>query len=227
MNKHTYRQRVKIIRISLLINLCIVIINFHFLKPQELQNEDDLSQSISTVKGIIQLATVHRLQIEKICSIINEYNPDMENQLKVMIAKEIQQMSIKYDNLDIELICATITHESARTWDPCVISPVGAMGLMQIMPATGKYLAVEDEIPWTSAKEVLLDPINNIRMGCRYLSLLISAYHLDGGLAAYNGGMKHAERWVQNGRAKDILPQETAFYVPSVLKIYEELKLIR
>ena len=35
-------------------------------------------------------------------------------------------MEVKYENLNVDLICATITHESARTWDPKVVSPLYA-----------------------------------------------------------------------------------------------------
>jgi soluble lytic murein transglycosylase len=95
-------------------------------------------------------------------------------------------MSKKYPNLDIDFISATITHESAKTWNPNVISKVGARGLMQVMPATGAFLAAEEGINWTSTRDVLHDPIYNIRLGCRYLSQLVSAYEHKGGLAAYN-----------------------------------------
>jgi len=36
----------------------------------------------------------------------------------------------------LPFLCALITHESARTWDPEIISPAGAVGLMQILPST-------------------------------------------------------------------------------------------
>ena len=65
-----------------------------------------------------------------------------------------------------------------------------SLGLMQILPSTGADLASEEGILWKSAEEVLLDPIHNIRRGCRYLSGLVQAYNVDAGLAAYNGGKK-------------------------------------
>jgi soluble lytic murein transglycosylase-like protein len=75
---------------------------------------------------------------------------------------------------------------------------------------------------WSSADKILFNPIWNIRLGCRYLAGLVGTYNLDAGLAAYNAGEKQAQRWLRSGRAQDILPRDTAAYVPSVLKIYEQ-----
>ena len=93
---------------------------------------------------------------------------------KYSIANEIYKMSLKYNNLNVDLICATITHESALTWRKTIKSPVGAMGLMQIMPQTGILMAKKEGIEWKSAEKTLFDPITNIRLGCRYLSFLIA-----------------------------------------------------
>ncbi|MCG8607654.1 lytic transglycosylase domain-containing protein [bacterium] len=144
--------------------------------------------------------------------------------MKSKIAAEIYRMSLKYPNLDIDLICATITHESGRTWNPKSTSPAGALGLMQIMPATGQWLAKYEGINWTKAKDILYDPIYNIRMGSRYLSALIETYDLEGGLAAYNGGSKRVELWLAQNKAAGILWPETRTYVPHVLKIYKQYK---
>jgi len=187
----------------------------------ELNHLFDLTQQISTVHRI---ETQRTCRINKILTIIEKYNERMTPELKLSIAREIYDMSIKYQNLDIELICATITHETALTWNPEIVSPVGAMGLMQILPTTGRYLALQEGIINYQANEILFNPNYNIRLGCRYLSYLIEAYSMDGGLAAYNGGMKRAEAWLRNGRADGILHEETALYVPSILKFYESFK---
>ncbi|MGH7453862.1 MAG: lytic transglycosylase domain-containing protein [bacterium] len=140
------------------------------------------------------------------------------------IIAEIYEMSRKYSRLDVELICATITHESGRTWNPEAISPAGALGLMQILPTTGIYLAKVEGLVWTSAESILFDPIYNLRLGCRYLAELISTYGVEAGLAAYNGGDRQAKLWLQGGRANQLLHAETAYYVPAVLRIYEEYR---
>jgi soluble lytic murein transglycosylase len=148
----------------------------------------------------------------------------MDSGTKYEIANTIYEMSVKYPNLDIDIICATITHESARTWKPDVVSQAGAMGLMQVMPTTGMYVAQYEGITWKSPEDVLFNPIFNIRIGCRYLSSLVSDYELDGGLAAYNGGAKRASLWIKNDRAAGILWAETSNYVPSVMKLIDQYR---
>ncbi|MFQ6003807.1 MAG: lytic transglycosylase domain-containing protein, partial [Candidatus Zixiibacteriota bacterium] len=155
------------------------------------------------------------------------YNKELPSSKKYEIANEIYTMSLKYTNLDVDFLCATITEESGGTWDPKTISKTGAMGLMQIMPATGMFLAKYEDITWTSAEEILLDPIYNIRLGARYLSVLIDLYGVDGGLAAYNGGEKYAALWLVNNKAEGILHKETKDYIPAVLQLYEEYQNLK
>ena len=184
----------------------------------------DCEQSLRTVEGVMQVDFVRRTSNQKILKILDRFNPGLKNDLKQEIANEIYQRSIKYPNLDVDLICATITHESGRTWDPKVVSKAGAMGLMQIMPATGKWLSKYEGISWTGDEEVLFDPINNIRLGTRYLSALIETYDLEGGLAAYNGGDKRVRMWLKHDKADGILWPETRAYIPFVLNLYDEFK---
>jgi len=100
----------------------------------------------------------------------------------------------------------------------------GAMGLMQIMPTTGMFLCDYEGIQWTTPEDILFNPIYNVRLGCRYLSSLIHAYEVDGGLAAYNGGEKRAAMWLRSNRQNDILWEETRGYVPAVLKLYKKFR---
>jgi soluble lytic murein transglycosylase len=155
------------------------------------------------------------------------YNPEMPSNERYDIANEIYNMSVKYRNLDVDLICATITHESAGTWDAEIVSTAGAMGLMQIMPATGMFVAYYESITWKSPEEILFDPIYNIHIGCRYLSTQIDYYDVDGGLAAYNGGAKWASLWVDSGRDDDVLPEETRQYLPAVMALYNEFQELK
>ncbi len=184
----------------------------------------DLERTINTLKAAMNVDTMRQYQIQKVMALIERYNPAMPSGKKYEIADEIYQMSIKYPNLSVDLICATITHESALTWRADVRSHAGAMGLMQIMPATGVFLAADEGIPWTTPQDMLYNPITNIRLGCRYLSTLISLYELDGGLAAYNGGEKRAAMWLASGRDNRVLWEETRGYVPAVLKLYEQFQ---
>ncbi|WP_456377446.1 transglycosylase SLT domain-containing protein [Thiolapillus sp.] len=104
--------------------------------------------------------------------------------------------------LDTDLIHAVILAESA--YDSKAVSPKGAMGLMQLMPATAKRFDVSDAF----------DPAQNIRGGTRYLKFLMARFGNDLELvtAAYNAGEGAVEKY---GRA--IPPyKETRLYVKKV-----------
>lgn len=182
----------------------------------------DLEQSLNQLRAAIHVDSVRQYYIQKVIDLINRYNLAMPAEEKYAIANEIYEMSVKYENLDVDLICATITHESAFTWRSDIVSRAGAMGLMQIMPATGMFLAESEGINWTSAEDVLYNPIYNIRLGCRYLSALISMYEIEGGLAAYNGGERRAALWLKKGKDDTVLWEETRGYVPAIMKLYQE-----
>lgn len=215
-----------IIVFSICMIFLLILSGLHFYSTQKTlsHKKQVLAEKVLKLKTIAQIDSQYTKKSGKILSVINRYNAEMPEEMKQRIIKEIIQASEKYDNIDVELICATITHESARTWNPEVVSPVGAMGLMQVMPATGKFLAKIEGIEWTSASEVLFDPITNIRLGSRYLSSLIELYEVDGGLAAYNGGGTRAAMWLAQNRADGVLFKETQNYVPAVLGLYEELR---
>ena len=95
---------------------------------------------------------------------------------------------------------------------------------MQIMPGTGFFLASHERISWTTPDEIVFNPIYNIRMGSRFLSMLVDKYGLDGGLAAYNGGEKRAAYWIANDKADGILWAETRDYIPAVKKLYNRFR---
>ena len=126
-------------------------------------------------------------------------------------AEYITQTAKRYD-LPIKLVDSVIRHESNYRVD--VISPKGAVGLMQIMPGTAKFLGVRD----------IYDPYDNIDAGCRYLSYLLGMFggDVEKALAAYNAGPGAVMR--HNG----IPPfKETRRYVEKVLKSMSDNILYR
>ena len=112
--------------------------------------------------------------------------------------------------VDPLLVKAVIKTES--NFDPEAVSAKGALGLMQLMPATARELRVTNP----------LDPLENVTGGTRYLRTLLDSY--DGNvalsLAAYNAGP---------GRVKDAIPNipETRTYVARVLRHYASYRQAR
>lgn len=78
-----------------------------------------------------------------------------------------------------------------------VRSSAGAIGLMQLMPSTGRSIARELKLPY-SGLQTLTDPVANIRLGTAYLAKMANRY--DGNLvaatAAYNAGPHRVDRWL-------------------------------
>jgi soluble lytic murein transglycosylase-like protein len=111
--------------------------------------------------------------------------------------------------VDPALVHAVIGVESAYREN--AVSPKGAVGLMQVMPETGRRYGVEN----------LTLPSQNIRAGTRYLSDLMRMFNGDLSLvlAAYNAGENAVIRY--GGRVPPY--PETRQYVPRVLSIYRAL----
>jgi soluble lytic murein transglycosylase-like protein len=104
----------------------------------------------------------------------------------------------KRNRIAPELVLAVIHTESA--YYNFARSSVGALGLMQIMPATGEMLAREAGIPWTGA-DLLFEPTVNLRLGTRYLALLYARYgNWTRALAAYNWGPGAIDRRLAEGQ---------------------------
>jgi soluble lytic murein transglycosylase-like protein len=206
----------------ILISVLLVAAQFYLSHRESSSRMEQLSQELVDLRSAMNIDVVRQFKIQKILNIIRIHNPDLSSADMYDIASEVYEMSVKYTNLDVDLLCAVITHESALTWDPEVVSIAGAMGLMQIMPVTGFFLSEYERIPWTTPEEIIFDPIYNIRMGARYLSMLINQYGLEGGLAAYNGGEKQAVMWLKNGKDNQYLWSETRDYIPAVQRLYDE-----
>jgi soluble lytic murein transglycosylase-like protein len=115
---------------------------------------------------------------------------------------------------DADLLKA-IVHVESR-FNPSAVSPKGAIGLMQVMPATGKRMGVDDP------KRQLLDPEHNLDAGARYLRLLMQMFpqRLDLAVAAYNAGEGAVLRY--NRRIPPY--PETQSYVRQVLDQYSRYR---
>jgi hypothetical protein len=219
-------NRLALAVVLLTLGLTTVMLLQRLSKMHQRQSDkiNQLQRQAQDIKYMMQIDSARQQQVRKIIMIINRFNPEMPGNLKLDIASEIYTMSLKYSQLDVDLICATITHESAHRWDPEAVSFAGAMGLMQLLPTTARELTHEEGIIWTSSEETLFNPIYNVRLGCRYLASLVGKYGVEPGLAAYNGGEKQAKRWANGGMNHALLPRETAYYVPAIMKLYKNYR---
>jgi len=115
-------------------------------------------------------------------------------------------------NVEPELIWATMKEES--TFRPDVSSWAGAMGLMQIMPATGKDIA--SRLNTTIEDSDLLDADINIKFGTFYISSMLKMFsgNIDRAMAAYNGGPGNVLRWNKSplGKTKEDFPTAITFF---------------
>ncbi len=230
-DKHVIRkQNVRLFVRGFLVFLFLIItfaLAYKYLEIGKIENNPklaELEKSLQEIRASMNIDSIRQYNIQKVMKIIGRYNKTMPSGVKYSIAEEIYELSTKYNNLDVDLICATITFESGGTWEPEIVSDAGAIGLMQILPATSIWVAYYEGITWTSAEDVLYNPIYNIRLGCRELSTFIDYYGLKGGLAAFCGGEKQAAVWVANDKSDEILMAETTDFIPQVLVLYNEFK---
>jgi len=101
----------------------------------------------------------------------------------------------KETGLDPYLILAVARQES--TYRPTLVSPVGATGMMQIMPDTAKWMAKVEPAVNTEHAAILESPENSIRIGAYYLMRMIerSDGNLVYALASYNAGPGNCDKW--------------------------------
>ena len=132
----------------------------------------------------------------------------------------------KKEFIDPYFVCAVIKAESGFNED--AISPVGAIGLMQIMPETGEWIAEKNDINF----EVwdLQEPQFNIQIGVQYLDFLLDYWEQDlpKTIASYNAGQNKVAEWIEKEiwdgtkeNISDIPYEETRNYVEKVLKYYD------
>ena len=139
--------------------------------------------------------------------------------------RELVTREARERNIDPILLAALIRQESAFT--PAIYSPAGAIGLMQVMPATGRDLARRQGLRGFTAASLETAEIN-LHLGTRFWLDMEQRYS-DGELplvlSAYNAGPTRARRWRQLPEFEDLLRfteripfDETRGYVKNITR---------
>ena len=164
----------------------------------------------STADNVAQAVLVEAERVDPVPPVAQvQFGNDFQMSVPANFMPFIKEASSTY-RIPTELIHAVISVES--NYNPNAVSPKGARGLMQLMPATAKRFGSNSAT----------DPRQNILTGSRYLRWLLDFFEEDVELAiaAYNAGENAV---VQAGHK---IPRftETQRYVPKVLSIYKKAK---
>ncbi|MFA9397058.1 MAG: lytic transglycosylase domain-containing protein [Clostridiaceae bacterium] len=170
---------------------------------------DDLMQMIYSLVGDNAWTSTSSTSDTQTVSSLSNGSSISEN-IPIEINSAINNASEKY-RVDSNLIKSIINQESS--FNPNAVSPAGAQGLMQLMPATASSLGVNNSF----------DINENINAGTKYIKSLLDNFNGDVSLAlaAYNGGIGNMQnRGVRT--ASDIykMPSETQNYVEKVMSSY-------
>ncbi|HNT91071.1 MAG TPA: transglycosylase SLT domain-containing protein [Smithellaceae bacterium] len=161
-------------------------------------------------EGVLHLTNVPSIPNAKYILILKEKRVHFHSDIDVNKYDHIIAKAASKYKIDQALIKAVIKAES--NFNHRAVSPVGAQGLMQLMPSTAYALQVDD----------VFQPENNIEGGVRYLRYLLNVYKGDLrlALAAYNAGETAVAKYNTN-----IPPfRETQNYIRRVLSYYDDFK---
>jgi soluble lytic murein transglycosylase len=136
------------------------------------------------------------------------------------------------NGLDPYLVASLIRQESE--FNPAAVSRANAVGLMQLLPQTGKLVARQEKLKRYSPTQ-LFTPTVNLQLGTRYFRGMVDQFggSFEYALAAYNAGSDRVEEWMGQGKYRDqqefvesIPFTETREYVQAILRnaaVYKQL----
>jgi soluble lytic murein transglycosylase len=151
-----------------------------------------------------------------------DYWDDLALRFPVTYANQVIS-NASMQQLEPALVFGLMRQESML--DKNAQSPVGARGLMQIMPETGQQIARKLNEPWQSASS-LFDPDTNIKYGTFYYKQMLNRFNGNFAMAAaaYNAGPQRVDKWLPSDKQMpadvwiETIPfKETRKYVTSVL----------
>ena len=119
--------------------------------------------------------------------------------------------SASVNGLDPYLVASLIRQESE--FNPNAVSRANAVGLMQLLPKTGKLVAKEVKLKRYNPSQ-LYTPAVNMELGTRYFRGMVDKFggSFEYALAAYNAGSERVEEWLGQGKYRD--PQEFVESIP-------------
>ena len=136
------------------------------------------------------------------------------------------------NGLDPYLVASLIRQESE--FNPLAVSRANAVGLMQLLPKTGKAVAHQEQLKHYSPPQ-LFTPTVNLQLGTRYFRGMVDKFggSFENALAAYNAGSDRVEEWLGQGKYRDAaefvesIPfTETREYVQAIMRnasVYKQL----
>lgn len=167
--------------------ILLVIFAILFLCGGVLPAVEDYMDEVANSKAVLTFFG-KKDSPEKLKKFIGSVNQKLSTADVERYSNYILTYSKQYD-VDYKLVAAVIAQESKFKVN--AKSRVGALGLMQVMPTTGKNVAQKLKL----SHHNLLDPKDNIQIGVKFISMLHKEYKGDINLmlAHYNGGYRQAE----------------------------------
>ncbi len=161
------------------------------------------NSQVDELNGKLALQAAQLERLERALALSTRYGIGAD------LAMTIEEIALA-ENVDPDLAFELVRLES--NFNPRAVSPVGALGLAQLMPATARMLA-----PQVTRQE-LFEPETNLRLGFRFYRSLLDYYNGDVRLAllAYNRGPYTVDRLLEqgidpgNGYARTILSRRAA-----------------
>ena len=182
--------------------------------------------------GPIAFIAVSAMLIVVLCLGVGWYRQQKElhrfDAYPIRYAAEVNAAAAEFD-LEPAYLYAVILAESS--FRPDAVSSVGALGLMQVMPETGEWIAGKLDLSDSFTADMLTDPALNVRFGSWYLRYLLNRYDGDKrcASAAYHAGQGTVDAWLADpsmspdGHTLSAIGYETTdYYVNKVLSNYEK-----
>lgn len=190
---------------------CVFIVSFLFISMTVMIPgvSADIYKYVDE-EGVLHLTNVPSIPNAKYILILKEKRVHFHSDIDVNKYDHIIAKAASKYKIDQALIKAVIKAES--NFNHRAVSPIGAQGLMQLMPSTAYALQIDD----------VFQPENNIEGGVRYLRYLLNVYKGDLrlALAAYNAGETAVAKYDNN-----IPPfRETQNYIRRVLSYFDDFK---